>query len=257
MSRPRSTLLCLLFALHIACSGDQGLAPPDLSKQSAAIDVQTQRFEHIGRVMDDDLREVRALRSAFFTTPAAAYSSPFPLDLFKITALNCFNQPVADDPPAPLSLPSMDSEGALTESAITCRSDLVDECLSRVGEVAPDRLDLAMEQLERVDRFRRTRATFRARAIKVDVILRQARDRLARARADLRQQRKQIVSQEADYRGESFAEATRRLQAYDARLDANAAAIDALEETSKTWSVRLQREVDRFTLALVALRLER
>lgn len=257
MRRPLAILL--LCAAHLGCSGNQGLAPPDLSEQQSAIDAQTRRFEDIARVMADDLTEVGDLRRAFFGISVALYSPPFPLDLFKLTALNCFNEPVADDAPSDQPTPPSIIERRLAaDRAISCRPDLIDECLSRVDEVCTDKqFELTVKQLERVDRFRRTRATLRARTNKVDVIVSQARNRIARARADLRQQRKQVRGQEADYGQVNFDEAQRRLDAYAARLDANAAAIDELEKISKTWPGELQKEVNAFTLELVALRLER
>src|SRR5690554_2827893 len=144
----------LILAVWVACAGASGClrasgaAPLDLSVSQAKITDDSARLVQIRQVMERDLALLETSRKAFEAAPRDIFRAPFPLDLFKYVAVDCFNEPYAVRASAPAE--------ALGEWS--CAPEYAGRLMVEIEQRAPAHKSAAMHQLHQLDRLRQMRA---------------------------------------------------------------------------------------------------
>lgn len=249
----KRTALLLLAALP-ACALFQGPPPPDLTPRYRAIRSITDRVGQIRGIMNADLGDLESLPRDFFALPRNTYAPPFPVDLFKQTAMSCLNEPVTDTPGEPTGgEEARETLRTKYNVRVTCAPAELPYCLKALEQRAPNAITQALAQLERVDRLRLLHARLKERATNMPLIIRQQRELLAKQRAEWRQVDRDLKRQRAEFTPENWTKTQKRLQTYQSTIDDLASAIDALEDQSNQWTARIQETLDAFYLDLAGL----
>lgn len=249
----RRTALLVLATLS-ACALFQGPPPPDLGPQYKAVRSINERVSQIRGIMTADLGDLESLPRDFFKLPRETYAPPFPVDLFKQTAMSCLNEPVTDTPGEPTGgEEARETLRTKYNLRVTCAPAELPYCLQALEQRAPQALLEALAQLERVDRLRLLHARLKERAANMPLIIRQQRELLAKQRAEWRQVDRDLQRQREEFTPENWAKARARLGTYQRTIDELAASIDALESDSNAWTSRIQSLLDGFYLDLAGL----
>lgn len=278
---PRHTPACPLRALFItlslaalgwAASGCLTAKNPDPVNMSWAerqARNDAQKLEQIGQVMRRDLDELKRLSRDFQTPNPALYQPPFPLDLFKFVAVDCFNEPYQPDQkssqlaradePEELKEPEEPQKyeepgtSKIDDAGLDCRPDYLDRLLTQLQARAPEQRDAALQKLQTLDHLRRLRGLLRYRIAQMPAILAESRRIVASRRQDLRRTRDREARRRTEYDRQTWDKVQADLDDLEAYLDALSQQIDALNERWPDWTPTIEAEISRFYAYLTAI----
>ena len=251
MSATRAALLVQLMVLSACGAQQSSIDLPNLSSQLQRVEAQSTRMKLILQVMDDDVAQAQRARSTFFEVARERYARPFPLDLFKQTAMSCLNQPLGLS--EPVALPVSEAQRALTsqDAPMTCTPESLDLLVKTARAQSAGTLALVALQMSRVDTMRTLRAKVRVRTSKLEPLLIQQRLFLDRERLELRRLRRRVNTRRDDYDGASVARARARLNSLQLRLNVLDERIRALEGRALNLATRLPKRASRLLLWVV------
>lgn len=204
------------------------------------------------QVMDDDVAQAQRARTAFFEVALERYAPPFPLDLFKQTAMSCLNQPLSLSESTPQLTEAqrvMGTQGV----ELTCTPDSLELLVNTARAESALMVSLVAVQMSRVDTMRTLRAKVRVRTSKLEPLLIQQRLFLDRERLELRRLRRRVNERRDEYDDDTRKLARARLNSLQLRLNVLDERIRALEGRAKVWRQDFQSELRAFYFGLAAL----
>lgn len=241
------------------CLSTPGPLPLDLTNERALVAREALRLERIDQVLGRDLGQLTALRKSFEDAPPGLYASPFPLDLFKHVALECFNEPWEPRPAASQSLAQSSSQpeapvvSSIDEAALSCKPEFIGRLMHALYEQEQSRRVQAIGKLQTLDELRQVRGTLRVRIHQMPAVLFEASRTLAQGRADLRRMRDAEARRRTEYSSENWQQAQARLDAFEQELHALEVNIQRLTEARPTWNPQIDAEVALLYASLTTL----
>ena len=236
-------------------SGTSTIPAPNLTNQVERVQAQSKRMQLILAVMDADLARAKSARARFFEVARERYAAPFPLDLFKQTAMSCLNQSLElDERPEPDAPPS-EAQRALAAQGVSlsCAPESLGLLVQTVQAQSALNLALVATQLARVDTMRVTRGKVRTRTSKLGPLLVQQRLFLDRERLELRRLRRRVTQRRDDYDDATLKRARARLTDLQLKLNQLDERIRVLEAGTNRWREDFQTELRAFYFDLAAL----
>lgn len=251
------TMWCKLCIFSLGCTIFKGAPAPSFATQRNLVAEQSQRLQHISAVMNADLREFQQLHDAFFAHALDIYASPFPIDLFKQTAMSCLNKPSSTVGESPEQLAytraQLISFRRRFGISLTCVPNELETCINTIVRRTPERLEFALAQLQNVDKLRRLRAKLKRRNTRLKAIIEQQYTRLATWRAEWRKTQAQLDRRRDEFNKNTWSITQTRLNRYKDNIEALKKSIVLLESTSVSWPNTLETLVDRFYRDLAGL----
>ena len=260
MRRTRALLMLALTSLlgGSACGAVvRGPKPPVFSTQQQRAALATARVERVGERLSDEAQQLEQTRQDFFELSREVYRPPFPMGLFKQTAMACLNQPLGAeaDEVNVFAAPAGELRRLKIRFGVklTCTPASLHDLLRHIERRTPDNAPIIVAQLERVDRVRVLRGKLLDHLARMPRLLRAERAELATMRAEWRQQRDQLRKKRKEFNDKNHAIAMQRLEAYRRELERLDTELERVERTARTLDPLVQASVEQFTFDLVAL----
>src|SRR5690554_222755 len=239
----------LILAVWVACAGASGClrasgaAPLDLSVSQGQITDDSARLVQIRQVMERDLALLETSRQDFESAPRQIYRAPFPLDLYKYVAVDCFNEPYVVRAGAPSQAPAQ----------WTCEPEYLGRLMVEIEQRVPEHKAAAMQQLQQLDRLRQMRAKLLFRLGQLPGVLGEMRQLLATRRADLRRMRAAEARRRTEYQGSDWQEMERRFERFEQELARLSQEVERLAEETPTWKPRVEAQISALYVHLTTL----
>lgn len=240
----------LLLAVWVACAGAtgclraSGAAPLDLSVAQGHISDDRARLVQIRQVMERDLAQLKTSRQDFEAAPRHIYRAPFPLDLFKYVAVDCFNEPYVVRPGAP---------SPASAEQWSCAPQYLGRLLAEIEQKTPEHKAAAMQRLHQLDRLRQMRARLLFRLGQLPGVLGEMRQLLATRRADLRRMRAAEARRRTEYQGSDWQEMERRFERFEQEIAGLSQEVERLAEEVPTWKPRVEAQISALYAHLTTL----
>lgn len=249
------TLASLIALVFAGCSTNaKTLQPPNITGAMNRTVNQTRRVELILQVLDKDVLEAKSLRSTFFALKPQTYKSPYPLDLFKQTAMSCLNQPLSVKPDdQDESYKRVRDVLKVHKLTIGCTPQSFPQLILRVEQNTPGKMAMTLQQLVRVDQLRTLRSQIRQRTSKLAPLMRQQRLYLDQQRLSLRRLRQKVNRRRQEYSAQDYQKARQQLDAWQRSLNAYDQSIRAVEKRRGDWRESLRVELRQFYFDLAGL----
>lgn len=247
-----------LSLVECACAGRPKTLPAlNLTARQHQINEQRSRIQLAITIMDEDLNQLIQLHAAFFEQPITDYAPPFPIDLFKQTAMSCLNEP-RDTPTAAAALSQEQDEfiKALLQPyqpAIACAPSSLFELLSTLQRVSPAKLDAAISQLQRVDQLRQLNSKLQQRSAKLPTLMRQQRLELDRQRLELQRIRAQLNRRQDEYKLTDYKRSIEQLNQLNRQLNALELNLTLMSDKHQRWAPDATARFSQFTFDLAGL----
>jgi hypothetical protein len=217
----------------------KGPKPPDFSQGRGRIVERVDDLESARTAIERDIKVLRESSGTFFEANRSLYAKPFPLDLFRHTAMACLNTPLE---PRIDVLPRY--EEAAQEAGITCPVAPTAALLEALQATSRSSRADALERLQLIDTWRRTRGRMQDRLLKLPRIIEQTRESLAAERAAARQTELEIERRRAEYSKDRLEAARKAVSDYRKRLDDLEARVAEVESAIEPWSRAVGAEID-------------
>lgn len=230
--RVRLPLAALALVLSTGCWQTARKSPPTLTEQALEVEETVERLARIEAAMDEELAGLRDLVGRFFSLPNDTWRAPFPVDLFKHTAMSCLNAPYDESPPDP-SVQEVAEQFRITCAVaplVVLREALGHEGVPR-GEV--------LDNLRLVDELRSGRASLQSRMRQLPGILRRTHAFIEVRRSEARRTRQDLEARKAEYSRDALRASRAELDQYEVMLDSLLMQLVVLEEKGSTWSREL------------------
>ena len=246
--------LMLIASICASCAtSGTGPPPPDTTSALAQIDALSTRMERIEEVITRDTTYIEEIERSFFGVPPSSWAPPFPLDAFRLVAMSCFHESVAhehiDAPP---------TRETSVKMGLVCQPSTLDDLSRRLDRLPSTYRTFAASQLLLVDRARIVRARLEFRIGRLEVIVEDAREKLARAGAAQRALRRQFEQRRAEFDDDapSLEETRLRLATYRERIDHAESRIESLLRQAPQWEEKVRTFGSDFTYALAWIGLD-
>ncbi len=266
MTPPRHILPLLALSLT-ACAALFPSAPArELTAERAVASGGANRARDIRLVMLRDLARISDASKDALEGAPADLAPPAPRSLFKLAAVSCLNEDASyvTDAGGPVRRgflfdepEQVDPPGRALFAPFGARVDCSPVALAPLAsalEKLPDAQARAIAaRLARVDQTRALRDTLRARVVKIPDLARQSRERLAQERATLRRVRNKTDATLGEFGPEQIAQTRANLRDWRRELVRWEREVNALENASIGWAVRLDTDLRRLYLGLSEL----
>lgn len=235
--------IVMLLAAVVVMAGcvttSKGPQPPDLSEAVDRISKTERDLTRIRASIESDIESLRTSSGRFFGADPGLYRRPFPLDLFRHTAMACLNTPIdARDDVLPAWVEAAD------EAGLTCAVAPTRTLLDRLNAEVPVRQPEALKRLELLDTWRGSRGRMQDRLRQLPRIVEQTRDWIARQRATTRQTELELQRRRTEYSADRFEASTDALEEHRQRLTGLEERVDKLAEAMPAWSQAVAAEID-------------
>lgn len=230
-------VLLLLSAGLLGCFTSQG-GPPALSlaEQSREIDVTTERVGGVGTALTDDIGRFRTMLDQLLESDEfrVMLGKPYPIHLFKHTAISCLNEPIDAEPE-----PGTPAFEAAQTAKIDCVVKPLPVLLKKVRQDLPNRYDQTLEALVLVDQLRALRAETSAQLRDIPRMVKQTRNFISARRAELRRIELDVERNKPEFTGSNYQTSKDRVREYRTKLDKLEAEVQRVERTQSAWSIAL------------------
>jgi hypothetical protein len=233
-------MLATMALVAVGCPArTQGPELPDVADEQSRIERRVERTEQIGVVMRRDLERIESLSGQLSTVPRELFAGAFPLDLFKHVAVDCLNASAAEgaDPQtgadeSPVSpVPAEKRQ----KPSLACQPRFYDRLVTRLEVEAPGRKTRALDLLQQIDEFHTLRLRLRIRLGKLEDIMADNRDFLAKRRADLRKQQEKWSERRPEFSAARWRALQQRFDRLSNELNRLEHATNQIAETSSDW----------------------
>lgn len=214
-----------------------GLQPIELASHTEEVDETMARLDRVEEAMESELLQLETERAAFFDAPDQRWGDPFPLDLFKHTAMACLNEPFSNPAPDP------DLERVAKSVGISCVVSPTPLLLGSLRDT-PQLRDDALTKLQMIDGLRTLRARLQSRLRQLPTIIQRARAYLDVRRREAREMEQELRRRRPEYARRDFDESLERIGEYRRRLDQLDAAIAGVENSVGDWSKTLGTTIE-------------
>ena len=253
-------LAMVTLVLVSACAGRQNTQPAlNLTAKQQQAQEQSQRVQLALRIMDEDVRRIDELTSQFLSHDRDLYAPPFPMDLFKQTAMSCLNEPAGvkvearDERQATFIQTTLDA----IQIKLRCNPHSLYLLIIQLQREVPDRIKETIEQLWRVDELRWLRSKVHQRVAKIPTLIRQQRLELDRQRLELGRVRAQLNRRQDEYNARDYKTSLSRLDQLSRQLAALELNLKGLDERHARWESVTQESLNSFTFELTGLYFDR
>lgn len=260
----RSVVITTLFvalALASACAGRQSTLPAlNLTAKQQQAQEQNQRAQLALRIMDEDVRRIDELTRTFLSHDRALYAPPFPMDLFKQTAMSCLNEPAGVEVPSQLDerqTTFVQTTLDAVELELRCKPRSLYLLIIQLQREVPERIKHTLEQLRRVDELRWLRSKVHQRVAKIPTMIRQQRLELDRQRLELGRVRAQLNRRQDEYNARDYKRSLASLDQLSRQLTALELNLKSLDERHARWEPMAQETLNSFTFELTGLYFDR
>jgi hypothetical protein len=250
-----------------ACSSLFPSAPPRALVEERAVAARgADRARDIRLIMLRDLDRLGVVSAAALDGARDDLAPPAPRALFKLATIACLNQDASylDDPDAPTRRGFLFDERVPTPppghalfapfgARIDCAPVALAPLAAALASGPSARARSISRRLAHVDEARALRDTLRARVVKIPDLARQSRARLARERAELRRVTAKTEASQGEFGPAELAQTRASLRAWRDELRRWEREVDALENASIGWAVRLDTDLRRLYLGLSEL----
>ena len=233
-------MVATMVSVAVGCPArTQGPDLPDVTEDRSRVQRRVQRTKQIEVVMGRDLDRIDSLSDQLSTLPRDLFAGSFPLDLFKHVAVDCLNASAAEGA-SPESGPGEEMLSPVPaekreKPKLACQPRFYDRLVTRLEVEAPERKTRALEVLQRIDEFHTLRLRLRIRQGKLEDIIADNRDFLAKRRADLRKQQEKWQERRQEFSAARWRELQRRLDRLSDDLNQLEQTTNQLDETSRDW----------------------
>lgn len=234
-----TALLFVPLMLFGCVTTSKGPPPPDFSEQQNRIAANQDDLVQVQQTIEQDMASLRDASGAFFDSDSALYLDPFPLDLFRHTAMACLNMPLE---PRTDVLPRY--REAAERAGITCPVAPTGPLLAALSENAPRLRAEALRRLQLVDDWRRIRGRMQDRLRQLPRILEQTREWIASQRAAARQTEIELERRRAEYSPDRLGSARAAIEDHRERLQALEKDLVVVEGAIPSWSRAVGAEID-------------
>jgi hypothetical protein len=217
----------------------KGPAPPDFSERQSRIVKNLDDLERARTTIERDIAGLRSASGAFFESDPSLYDDPFPLDLFRHTAMACLNTPVE---PRIDVLPRY--REAAEEAGITCAVAPTAPLLDVLSEAVPGERRQALERLQLIDEWRRIRGRMQDRLRQLPRFLEQTREWIASRRAAARQTEIELERRRAEYSPDRLEAARDAINNHRDQLSSLEQRMSQIESAIPPWSRAVAAEID-------------
>ncbi len=263
----RAPSLASLALTLTACSTFFPSAPSRALVEERAIASRgADRVRDIRLIMLRDLARLNEVSEAALDGAREDLAPPAPRALFKLATIACLNEDASylDDPNAPMRrgflfdepIPVPPPGHALFSpfgARIDCAPVALEPLAAELARSPTARAQSITRRLAHVDEARALRDTLRERIVKIPDLAKQSRERLARERSELRRVTIKTDAAQGEFGPEELARTRASLAAWADELTRWEREVNALENASIGWAVRLDTDLRRLYLGLSEL----
>ncbi len=242
MRRTRAIALALAIMTMSCANTARSTSPLPVEAQRLQIEEWARRVQLQRAVLRAHLVRSCDIARELSQTPPTRYAPPFPLAMFKHTAMACLNAPPARRGAAP--------EAPLEPGALRCAPETLPALRAALDRLAIDPAP-AMHQLALLDEARHQRELLRLRALRVTTIETSSRQLIAQQRARLLKLNVTLKRQRGAYDSDAWEQSQASLTALLSRLDQIDRELDALVREAPGWPER-EQDVFAHLIFLVA-----